>query len=53
LVTHGFARDDISVIAHDHLRHEPTATALLGAGVGAAAGGLIGALTDLGIPEEQ
>jgi hypothetical protein len=31
----------------------PLATTLLGIGVGAAAGGLIGALIDLGIPEEE
>jgi stress response protein YsnF/uncharacterized membrane protein len=31
----------------------PLATALLGAAGGAAAGGLIGALTDMGIPEEH
>jgi hypothetical protein len=31
----------------------PLATTLLGAGVGAAAGGLIGSLIDLGIPEEE
>jgi uncharacterized membrane protein len=31
----------------------PIATALLGAGVGAATGGLLGALVDLGIPEEE
>src|SRR5215210_3852766 len=31
----------------------PIAAALTGAGIGAVAGGLIGGLTDLGVPEEE
>jgi uncharacterized protein (TIGR02271 family) len=31
----------------------PLATVLAGAGIGGAAGGIIGALTDLGVPEEE
>jgi len=31
----------------------PVATTLIGAGVGAAAGGLVGALTEAGVPEEE
>jgi hypothetical protein len=31
----------------------PIATTLLGAGVGAAAGGLLGALVDVGVPEDE
>src|SRR5438128_805891 len=54
LVSHGFARDDISVMARNGTRHDGRRGLARGAGIGAAAGGVsglvIGASALLAVP---